>query len=73
MLLMIKQAYTGNRNLVKNIAFTSIGALIGYGYYYYIGCSTGACPITGNPYISTIYGAIMGFVLSINTKKKQLG
>jgi hypothetical protein len=73
MLLNIKKAYARNRNLVKKIAFTSIGALLGYGYYYYIGCSSGACPITGNPYISTIYGAVVGFVLSINTKKKQLG
>jgi hypothetical protein len=25
---------------------------------------TGTCPITSNPYISTIYGALMGYLLS---------
>jgi len=37
-----------------------IGALAGYLYYQFIGCSNGSCPITSNPVNSTIYGLIMG-------------
>ena len=37
------------------------GAVAGYAYYYYIGCDRG-CPITGNPVISTAYGAFAGFL-----------
>ncbi len=37
------------------------GAIAGYSYYYYIGCDRG-CPITGNPVISTAYGAFAGFL-----------
>lgn len=40
------------------------GGLLGFGYYRLVGCSTGACPITSNPWISTLYGAFVGFVVS---------
>ncbi len=46
------------------------GALIGYAYYYFIGCTSGHCPITSNPYISTLYGAIIGVLFAIPAKKK---
>ena len=40
-----------------------LGAALGYTYYALIGCSTGACPITSNPWISTAYGALLGALL----------
>lgn len=40
-----------------------IGGLLGFLYHKFVGCSSGACPITANPYISTIYGAIMGMLV----------
>ncbi len=39
-----------------------IGGAAGYLYYRFVGCSSGGCPITSNPWISTIYGAAMGFL-----------
>lgn len=50
--------------VVKSIIGIAIGGLLGLLYYKYIGCSTGSCPITGNPYVSSIYGSVMGFLLS---------
>lgn len=44
--------------------FVVIGAVLGYGYHRLVGCRTGACPITANPYVSTLYGALMGYLLS---------
>ncbi len=41
-----------------------IGAIAGFALYRFVGCSTGTCPITGNPYISTLYGAVMGVLAS---------
>ena len=41
-----------------------LGAAGGFAYYRFVGCSSGACPITGNPYISTIYGAVIGIFAS---------
>lgn len=40
------------------------GALLGYGYHRLVGCRTGTCPITANPYISTLYGAVVGLLAS---------
>jgi hypothetical protein len=41
-----------------------VGAAAGFAYYRFIGCSRGTCPLTSNPYISTIYGAVMGALFS---------
>jgi hypothetical protein len=47
------------------------GALLGYVYYYYIGCYSGTCAISSNPYISTVYGGLIGFLLSFPSKRKK--
>ena len=49
---------------MKVIIGVLVGAVMGYGYYKLVGCSTGACPITSNPWISTLYGGLMGFFLT---------
>ncbi len=46
------------------LLFTLAGAALGFGYHRVIGCATGACPITANPYLSTLYGAAMGFFVA---------
>lgn len=49
---------------MKLLLFVLGGAVVGYLYYRLVGCRTGACQITSSPIISTIYGAMMGFLLS---------
>jgi len=57
-------------NIIKEVAMVKLiigivlGAVAGFAYYKFIGCSSGACPLTSNPVISTIYGAVMGALLS---------
>jgi hypothetical protein len=48
-----------------------LGAAAGFAYYYFIGCRTGTCPITGNPYISTAYGSLMGVLLAFPSGSKK--
>lgn len=57
--------------LLKRILPVAAGAGLGFAYYYFIGCRTGSCPISSNPYISTIYGAFVGLVLALPSKKKN--
>jgi len=39
-----------------------LGEVGGFAYYFYVGCATGTCPITSNPWVSTAYGGVIGFV-----------
>lgn len=50
----------------KLISFVPIvlGGAVGYAYYKYIGCASGACPITSNPYTSVFYGVLIGALVS---------
>ena len=41
-----------------------VGGLVGYGLYRFVGCSSGACPLTSNPWVSTIMGMAIGTVSS---------
>jgi hypothetical protein len=41
-----------------------IGGLLGYLYWQFIGCSTGTCAITSIWWRSTLYGMLIGALLS---------
>ena len=56
---------------LKRALVTLAGAAGGYAYYYFIGCVSGSCPITSNPYISTGYGALVGAVAGWSSKPKK--
>jgi len=40
-----------------------VGAIAGYVYYHFVGCTSGTCLITSRPLNSTAYGALMGGLL----------
>jgi len=41
----------------------ALGALAGYLYYHFIGCASGSCIITSRPLNSSLYGAVVGWLL----------
>jgi hypothetical protein len=49
---------------VKIILGGLLGAAAGYAWHRLVGCRTGACPITANPWISSVYGLVMGLLLT---------
>jgi hypothetical protein len=48
-----------------------IGAIAGFAYYYFVGCSSGTCAITSSPINATVYGSIMGGLLFSMFKKEK--
>ena len=48
--------------LLHTLIYVGAGGLLGFAYHKLVGCGTGACPITANPYISTLYGAFVGLI-----------
>ncbi len=59
------------RNNLLIILGVALGALAGFLYWKYVGCTTGTCPITSRPLNSTLYGALTGGLLlsSLTTRK----
>jgi hypothetical protein len=48
------------RRMIAIILGVIVGGVGGYLYYRFIGCRSGVCLITGNRYLATIYGALLG-------------
>ncbi len=59
---IIKRA--DKKKMIKIILGVLAGGIVGFLYYRFIGCHSGACRIAGNPYISTIYWAVLGGILA---------
>jgi hypothetical protein len=49
--------------MIRTIAGIVIGAALGFAYYQLVGCASGTCPITSSPFLSTIFGAIIGVLI----------
>ncbi len=58
-------------NKVKLFLPVVLGAIGGFLYYNLIGCN-GSCAITGNPINSTLYGSLIGLLLTDWKKIKLL-
>jgi hypothetical protein len=53
-----------DRMVLRVVLFVLGGAAIGFAYQRLVGCRSGACLITSNPYVSTLYGAFIGYLAS---------
>lgn len=50
--------------ILKLVVGIIVGGALGFGYYKLVGCSTGGCPLTSNPWISTMYGMVLGGMIA---------
>ncbi|MDP8259006.1 MAG: DUF6132 family protein [Candidatus Aadella gelida] len=51
--------------MIKILLGAIIGGGIGFAVGYFGKCSTGMCPLTSDPYISTILGLLIGVMIAI--------
>jgi hypothetical protein len=54
--------------LLRIVLGAAAGAALGFLYYRLVGCRSGACPIAGNPWISTGWWALIGGLLASGLK-----
>lgn len=54
------------------VAGVLIGAAAGFAYWYFIGCTSGTCPIQSNWHTSTLYGGLLGYILPKSPGKKPV-
>ncbi len=59
--------------LWKRLGWIAGGGIAGFAWYYFVGCTSGSCPISANPYISTGYGALMGVLASTSVSRPAGG
>jgi hypothetical protein len=50
--------------IVRIVIGVLVGGGLGFGWYKLVGCSSGACPLTSNPFISTLYGSVVGALVA---------
>lgn len=53
------------------IAGVVLGGVAGFAYYYFIGCNSGTCPIQSHWHTSSLYGALIGYVLTNGPQKEK--
>ena len=76
----MKQTQTNKPRWIRYLPMmilAAVGAIGGFLYYRFVGCVSGACPITSNPYISTVYGGVigtlLGYIVTPGKKKEEQG
>lgn len=56
------------RMILDIIIGATVGGVLGFGHYKLVSCPTGACPLTRNPWITTIYGMALGALFASNSR-----
>ena len=61
-----------SKKLIIILSGIILGGIGGYVYYIKIGCVSGTCPLTSNPYLTILWGMVFGYLIAdiIGGKKK---
>lgn len=55
--------FVKTRQFWKTLIVVVIGGVSGFLYYHFVGCSSGQCAITSNPYMSVLFGGLLGLFI----------
>ena len=50
--------------MVRLVLGIAIGGSAGFAVGYFGRCATGTCPLTSNPWVSTVVGAVIGALIA---------
>ncbi|HPE33173.1 MAG TPA: DUF6132 family protein [Bacteroidales bacterium] len=78
---MTQPTWENKSNRLKSVIFKFIplstmigiltGAIAGYIYFKQVVCVSGGCPLTSNPFITIIWGGLVGYLISDRFKKRK--
>jgi hypothetical protein len=54
--------------ILRFVIAVIFGGGLDFAYSKLVGCASGACPLTSNPWIATIYGAVLGVLIATSFK-----
>ena len=66
----IQPVVSKTKHRTKLVLRVAVGAMIGYGFYLLVGCSSGGCGMTATPYIPTALGAVIAYVTSSSPEQE---
>lgn len=49
---------------IKILMGVVVGGALGFAWYKLVGCTSGACPLTSNPWSSSMYGMLVGGLIA---------
>ena len=50
--------------VVRAVVGGVVGGVLGLAMYRFVGCRTGACPLTANPFVAMFIWGLMGVLLA---------
>ncbi|MBI9067785.1 MAG: hypothetical protein JEZ09_10875 [Salinivirgaceae bacterium] len=69
-MLLIWKKIIDNK-VYRMILGTLGGGILGFSYWYFIGCTGGSCPLTSDPYKTTGMFALLGLLFAKDKKEKK--
>jgi hypothetical protein len=54
--------------VIRPVLGAVVGAGVGLAVYKLVGCRTGACPLTGSPWVSMLLWAVIGAMLAASPR-----
>jgi hypothetical protein len=59
------------KRLLIGAGLAVLGGALGYAYYATVGCASGGCAITSNPFLTTAFGAVMAVMVGLPAEKPE--
>lgn len=53
-----------SRYFRRSVLMILAGGFAGFLFFYFVGCKSGTCPITSNPYSSIFTGSLLAFLIT---------
>ena len=57
-----------NVAILRPVLGAAVGAAVGFAVYKFVGCRTGTCPLTGNPWVAMFWWGFIGVMVALSPR-----